>query len=97
MELEKNQKPAQKKTKVPAGVQELIDIGIPLKNVIFLEPVLSYKREPENAFYSPLSEGRQAKPSRTGSIWYTPHGVVVEQHGMYKIIPLSNVKDTDVL
>ncbi len=86
--------------KQPAGlemIKKLIESGIPLRQAIFNKTVLSWRNEPENAFYSPQAPGRQPKPSRTANLWYTPHGVVTEQGGVYKIIPLANVSDTFAL
>lgn len=94
MELAKD-----KKQKAKAGpsleLQALIEIGIPLKMAIFNKTVLSWKNEPENALYSQGS----TKVSRTAKLWYTPHGIVVDQGdgAFYKIIPLANVSDTIVL
>lgn len=77
-----------------AKVQALIDIGIPLRKVVFGRTVVSITGEPEFAFYSPEPNLR---PSRVAKLWYTPHGIVCEQAGSYKIIPLANVLDTFVL
>lgn len=89
----------------PKEIQELIDNGIPLKMAVFHRTVLSFGNfgtvtgEPENAFWAPSGDKTKpnAKPSRTAKMWYTPHGLVCEQHGIYKIIPTANVSDTIVL
>lgn len=84
-------------------IQSLIDIGVPLSMAVFNRTVLSYGgnsgAEPETALYAPAPKGKaaSAKPSRTANLWYTPHGVVVEQKGRYKVIPLGAVNDTNVL
>lgn len=75
-------------------IQELIDIGIPLRKVVFARSVISLHNEPEFAFYTPEPNVR---PSRTAKMWYTPHGVLCEQKCGYKLIPLANVLDTTVL
>lgn len=77
-------------------IQGLLDIGIPLKVAIFHDTVRSFEGNgtPEFAYYDP-SEKCQA--SRKANLWYTPHGVVMEKNGKYKLIPLANCKDTFVL
>lgn len=83
----------------------LIESGIPLQMAVFHRTVLSHGDKqggtgiPETGLFAPSPKGspQAAKPSRTANMWYTPHGVVVEQRGRYKIIPLANVTDTNVL
>lgn len=81
------------------SVLTLIEMGIPLSLAIFHDTVLSYggttvNGEPEFALYDPTSK---SKPSRTAKLWYTPHGVVVKQREVYKILPLAALKDSRVL
>lgn len=95
MEVQKEK--TQAKPKGPSKqIQELIDIGVPLKMAVFHRAILSYGTEnsgtPETALWS-----IGGKPMRTAKLWYTPHGLVTEQRGIYKIIPLANVSDTTVL
>lgn len=101
MELVKGDKKDKPIKKPHPGIQELIDAGIPLQMVTFNRTVRSFKGEPETAFYHRTGHiagpQRDAKPSRTAKIWFTPHGVVTEQDGFYKVIPLANVIDTIVL
>lgn len=77
-----------------AKIQALIEIGIPLKKVVFSRTVMSFENQPEFALFTPEPN---LKASRIAKMWYTPHGVVCEQKGLYKIIPLANVLDTVVL
>lgn len=60
---------------------------------VFHRAVRSHMGEPETAFYNPEPN---MKPSRVANMWYTPHGLVCEQKGKYKIIPLANVSDTNI-
>lgn len=99
-ELQKSAKPSEnakansKSSKGPSKqILDLVETGIPLQMAVFHRTVRSVLGEPETAFYSSGSN----KPSRTANMWYTPHGLVVEQRGHYKIIPLANISDTIVL
>lgn len=82
------------KAEIPDKIHELIQSGIPLHMAVFSKTVRSRMSAelPEFAFYD-----QGGKHSRTAKMWYTPHGVVTEQNGKYKIIPLANVTDTNVL
>lgn len=87
------------------NVFELIKTGIPLQMAVFHRTILSHGDKqggtgiPETGLFSPAPKGSPmaAKPSRTANMWFTPHGIVIEQRGRYKIIPLANVSDTNVL
>lgn len=81
---------------IPANsVNALILSGIPLAKAVFHRTVTSraHGEMPETAFFASGTNNK----SRLAKIWYTPHGVVVEQNGKHKIIPLANVSDTNVL
>lgn len=82
----------------PEKIQGLIDIGIPIRMAVFHRTILSMGNggtgEPENALYYPESKVR---PSRTANMWLTPQCLVVEQKGVYKLIPQANVSDTIAL
>lgn len=92
------------KTTNQTTIESLIADGIPLQKVILHRTVTSNSSfkpgvpipgnagEPEQAFYA-----INPTKTRTANLWYTPHGVVIEQKGRYKIIPLANVSDTNVL
>lgn len=94
-----------KKKEIDPKIQALIDIGIPLKKVVFHSTVLSFGEKgsvtgtPEFSLNAPSPDPKVkwAQPSRTANIWYTPHAVVTEQSGVYKIIPPAQVADTIVL
>jgi hypothetical protein len=79
-------------------MKALIEIGIPIRLAVFHRAVRSGGKDgtPENAFYAKTDKGNPV-PSRIAKMWYTPHGLVTEQAGVYKIIPLANVSDTFVL
>lgn len=75
-------------------IDSMKSTGIPLKAAIFHDTVrFGVKGTPEFAFYAP---SEKSKPSRTAEMWYTPHGLLATQNGLTKLIPLANVKDTDV-
>jgi hypothetical protein len=97
----KPDKKTEKEYKDATALIDLIDSGIPLHSAVFHRSILSHGGsqggEPETGLYSPKNKGAAPKPSRTANLWYTPHGVVIEQKGRYKIIPLANVSDTNVL
>lgn len=87
-------------------IQELIATGIPLRMAVFHRAVLSFgdpaaglAGTPETAFHVKETDPKRtsAKPARTAEMWYTPHGVVTAQRGIYKLIPLANISDTTVL
>lgn len=75
-------------------IATLIEEGIELRFAQFGKPVLSYLKTPEYAFYTPEDN---LKKERAAKMWFTPHGLVTEQKGHYKIIPLANIVDTIVL
>jgi len=80
-------------------IQGLIEIGIPIRMAVFHRTILSLGNgkpgEPESALYSPENQG--TKKSRTANMWLTPQCLVVEQNGVYKLIPQANVSDTIAL
>jgi len=81
----------------PPELKQLIESGIPLRKVVFGRTVIfeGQNATPEFAFYDPNhSQGSIA--NRKAKLWYTPHGVICEQRGVYKLVPLSNVIDTIV-
>jgi hypothetical protein len=73
--------------------EELKKIGIPVTRVVFHDTVTSRTpgHAPETALYL-----EHPKKSRVAKMWYTPHGLLTEQAEGYKMIPLANVKDTDL-
>jgi len=91
-------KPQEAPKPAPEKIQGLIDIGIPVRMAVFHRTILSMGNgkpgEPENALYSP-EQG--SKKSRTANMWLTPQCLVVEQNGVYKLIPQANVSDTIAL
>lgn len=93
-------KPSIKKKPAPKPaspqVQALIDSGIPIRFAIFHRAIRSHMGEPETGMWDPSCD-KATKISRVGKMWYTPHGLVIDQGGKFKIIPLANVSDTDVL
>jgi hypothetical protein len=73
-------------------IEELIEIGIPVKFASFHKAVNSQLgNTPEFNFYEDSN-----KASRRAKMWYTPHGLLTNQEGKYKIIPLANVADTTI-
>lgn len=75
-------------------VESLIAMGIPIKAAIFHDTIrFGVQGVPEFALYDP-SEG--SKASRTAKMWYTPAGLLCQQGKNQKLIPLANVKDTDL-
>lgn len=61
--------------------------GIPVKEAVFHRTVKSWNGEPETAFYA-----TGGKPSRTATMWFTPHGLACEQaKGKKILIPLANI------
>lgn len=83
------------KKEMPDQIKALITDGIPLQMAVFQKTVRSGHAAgtPETAFYA----SGTSVVSRIAKMWYTPHGVVTEQQGVYKIIPLASVSDTIVL
>lgn len=49
-----------------------------------------------NAAENDLSTKSSNKMRRADSIWYTPHGVIVDQNGHRFIVPLANVIKADI-
>ncbi len=96
-EVKETKKKASTKTveskAIPTGVQALIDIGIPVRFAVFVKPVRSCLGTPETAFFA---QEPNMKSQKVAKMWFTPHGLVTEQKGTYKIIPLANVSDTIV-
>lgn len=80
---------------LPKQLEELIENGIPVRKAVFHRTVLfDYAGgTPESAFFSP-EWAQDVKKQRVAKMWYTPHGLVCEQNGMWKIVPLANVSDT---
>lgn len=67
--------------------------GIRLKKVTYHKTVNSSKGEPEYTFY----DGGTHRASRNARLWYTTAGILMEQGGMHKLIPLANAADTELL
>lgn len=84
-------------TDINPKIQSLIDIGIPLQMAIFHDTVRSFEGNgtPEYQYYHQNKDTH--KTSRIAKLWYTPHGVVMEKLGKYKLIPLAALKDSFVL
>ncbi len=74
-------------------INEMKVAGIPLQMVVFNKTVRTAGGEPETALF----HASAVKATRLAKLWYTPHGVLIEQAGVYKIIPLAAVNDTTVL
>lgn len=79
-----------------ASIETIIGEGLPVSRVVFHDTVLSYGDQasgiPEFAFYA-----TSAKPSRTAIMWYHSLGLLLEQKGRYKLVPLANVKESDLV
>lgn len=76
-------------------VKELIEAGIELRMVRFHNPVNSViEGTPEYAYYH-AEPG--LKPHRVARMWFTPHCLVLEQVGVYKLMPLSDIAESTVL
>lgn len=75
-------------------LEALKKMGLPLSRVVFHDTITSKDKDnlPEFAMYA-----SHPKKNREAKIWYTPHGVLLQQRGGHKIIPLANVKDTDLI
>lgn len=80
---------------LPAALVALIDNGIPVRKAVFHRSVIfDYAGgTPETAYYS-ADWSKEMKKYKVANMWYTPHGLVCEQNGLFKIIPLANVSDT---
>jgi len=74
---------------------DLVETGIPITMAVFHRTVRSHTGEPETAFFDPDFKPAP-KPSKAATMYYTPHGLVCDQKGKFKIIPLANVSDTIV-
>lgn len=81
--------------KLPKQVEELIANGIPVRKAIFHSTILfDYgSNTPETVLFSP-DWSEHTKKNKVARMWFTPHGLICEQMGIYKIIPLAMVKDT---
>lgn len=88
-----------KKPRLNKQIMALIETSIPIRRAVFHDTVTSSTGEPEFAFYDQEKiDGKPAaKPSRLAKLYYTPIGLIVDQKGKIKLIPLANVKDSDVL
>lgn len=76
-------------------IESLKMTGIPVKAAFFHRTVLSMSvagGTPEHALY----DGGTDKKSRLAKMWYTPSGLLIEQKGLYKMVPLANVSDTNL-
>lgn len=84
-------------------MEAMVQTGVPILLAVFHKTVRSITGESESAFFD-ISHKPIPKPSKEAKLWYTPHGVVVEQTlkkgkevlHHFKIIPLANVADTIV-
>lgn len=80
---------------IATALEILKESGLQLKSATFHKTIRSlFDGSPEYTFYSP--EGTQ-KRQRKANMWYTPAGLLIEQAGKYKMIPLANVADTELL
>ncbi len=75
-------------------LESLTENAIELRRCVFFRTISSRGGE---GFTESALHNVDTKPSRVGRMWYTPHGVVIEQTRGFKIIPLANVTDTDIL
>lgn len=80
---------------LPAALEALVENGIRIRKAVFHRTVLfDYQGgSPEYAFYSP-DWSKDMKKTKVAEMWYTPHGLVCSQAGLWKIVPLANVSDT---
>ncbi len=91
------QKPKKKEPPKPLDmkiIQQMIENGVRLKTAHFRVAVKSWTGDPEFQLYSMCSKNR---PSRLANLWYTPQAIVIEQHGIWKILPPAAADDTIVL
>ena len=74
-------------------VNKIKEEGISLTSVIFHDTVTSRTSDhlPEFAMYAD-----HPKKSRKAKLWYHPIGLLIHQDEGYKIVPLANVKDTNL-
>lgn len=76
-------------------VDVLKENGIPVKKATFHKTISSLvDGTPEYQYYHP--DGTHKK-SRKAFMWYTPSGLLIEQNNKYKMVPLANVSDTELL
>lgn len=92
-----NAKPNLRIVKPHPLLATLIENGIPVRKATFHRTVLfDYTGgTPEYAFYS-KEWSKDVRPNRVANMWYTPHGLICEQNGHFKIVPLATVSDTMV-
>lgn len=92
---EQNAKPQLKLVKLHPLLAQLMENGIPIRKAVFHRTVIfDYAGgTPEYAFYSP-EWSKDIKKNRVAKMWYTPHGLICEQNGHFKIVPLATVSDT---
>lgn len=101
IEKAQKDKPQVKHDETPQGIVALIAMGIPIRKATFHRTVIFdlgiSGGTPEHAYYSPDWGGlEKSKKHKIARMWYTPHGLVAEQQGVWKIVPLANVSDTCV-
>jgi hypothetical protein len=87
-------KPELKLVKIHPQLQTLMDSGILIRQAIFHDTVKfnSKNDTPENQYFSPAWASNM-RPNKKANMWFTPHGLVMERNGEFKIIPLANCKD----
>lgn len=83
------------KTQDKTQIDLMIENAIPIQMAVFHRTVRAHTGEPESAFFDPDFKPAP-KPSKAAIMYYTPHGLVCDQKGKFKIIPLANVSDTIV-
>lgn len=90
-------KQSKSKLVIPEDLKSLVEIGIPLRKVVFHRTVIfDYKAgTPESAYYC-HDWSEVMKKNKQANMWFTPHCVVCEQAGHWKLVPLANVSDTMV-
>lgn len=76
------------------NIEHLKRIGLPIKRAVFHDTVQSRTKDnmPNFAYYN-----EHQKKDRKAKMWYTHIGLLMEQEDGHKIIPLANVKETDLL
>jgi hypothetical protein len=88
-------KPIKPTSVLPSKVMDLIESGIPVRKIVFQTNILFNFNDatPESTFLS-KDWAKDVPKKRLAKIWLTPHGLIIEHRGEYKIVPLANVQET---
>lgn len=70
------------------AIETLKEAGIPIKMAMFKIAVKFLNEAPETAYYDP-KDG--AKPNKSATMYYTPHGLLCEKKQQKMIVPLGNI------